>query len=51
MHAFSMPWVMLLGQENELVVGRSKQFGHNEDMKGSDMENEHPPPFNPYGIH
>ena len=40
-----------LGQENELVVGREKQIGRNEDMKGSCMEIEPSPPSNPYGIH
>ena len=40
-----------LGQENELIVGREKQTGHNEDMRGSCMEIEPSPPSNPYGIH
>ena len=42
-----------LVQENKLVVGRKKQVGHNEDMKGSCMEIEPSPPsnINPYGIH
>ena len=40
-----------LGQENKIVLGREKQVGHNEDMKGSCMEIEPSPPSNPYGIH
>ena len=36
-----------LGQVNELAVGRSKKFGHNEDTKGSCMENEQPPQSGP----
>ena len=38
------------GQENELVVGRENQVGHNEDMKGACMEIKPSPPSNPYGI-
>ena len=32
-----MPWSSL-GQENELVVGREKQLGQNDNMMGSCME-------------
>ena len=38
---------LCLGQEDELVVGREKQIGHNEDMRGSCMEIEPSPPSNP----
>ena len=40
-----------LGQENELGVDRSTQFGHNEDMEGSCTEIKPSPPSNPCGIH
>ena len=46
------PYIFRLGhdQESELAVGREKQIGHNEDMRGSCMEIESSPPSNPYGV-